>query len=195
MPKSRVQLSSTTNGAYHPGRGFLMRAAWLVMEALILLNPLMTSYGAKTKLLRLFGARVGEGLVIKPNVHIKYPWRLTVGDHVWLGERAWIDNLADVTIGSNVCISQGAYLCTGNHDRKVSNMPLVVGEVRVSDGAWVGAFSKIAPNVTIGVDAIVSLGSVLTQDAQPGRIYQGNPAVDVGPRGLLHEVDLVTQNA
>jgi putative colanic acid biosynthesis acetyltransferase WcaF len=173
---SFVDLSKTTNGDYDPGRGLVVRALWLLCEAVVMLNPVVTSYPLKTRLLRLFGARVGRGLVIKPVVHIKYPWRLDVGDNVWLGERAWIDNFVTVRLGSNVCVSQGAYLCTGNHDWSQPGMPLMVAPITVCDGAWVGAFARVAPGVTVGEEAILTLGSVLTVDADARTIYAGHPA-------------------
>jgi putative colanic acid biosynthesis acetyltransferase WcaF len=141
----------------------------------------------KVAILRAFGARIGRGVVIKPSVHIKYPWRLSVGEHSWIGERSWIDNMANVRLGSNVCISQGAYLCTGNHDWADSHMGLIVGEIAVGDGAWIGAFARIAPGVTIGSQAVITLGSVLLHDAQESGIYRGNPAVQVGQRVVSAE--------
>ncbi len=182
---TRVDLTRTSIGDYAPGRPFVVRALWLVVEALVLLNPLVTSYGLKRALLRAFGARVGRGVVIKPNVHVKYPWRLEIGDHAWIGERSWIDNFVKVRIGAHACVSQGAYLCTGNHDWSDPGMRRVVEPVVVDDGAWVGAFARVAPGVTVGREAVVTLGSVLLEDAAPRGVYQGNPAVRVKERRLL----------
>ncbi|MDX6626649.1 MAG: putative colanic acid biosynthesis acetyltransferase WcaF, partial [Solirubrobacterales bacterium] len=169
-------LSLTSNRDYHPGRPYWVRALWLLVETATLLNPLFVPYRPKARILRLFGARTGRNVVIKPGLHVKHPWRLTVGDNAWLGERAWIDNLAPVAIGANAVISQGAYLCTGNHDWADPGMGLVVKPITVGDGAWIGAFAKIGPGVTVGEEAIVTLGSVLLRDARPRGIYRGNPA-------------------
>jgi putative colanic acid biosynthesis acetyltransferase WcaF len=162
----------------------LVRATWLLVEAAILLNPAVTPYWLKRWVLRLFGAKIGAGVVIKPSVHIKYPWHLSVGDDAWLGERCWIDNFVQVSIGDNACISQGAYLCTGNHDWSDPHMDLVVKPITVGSGAWVGAFAKIAPGVRVGDRAVVSLGSVLSADAEPDGIYAGHPAVRVKTRWI-----------
>src|SRR3954451_5656453 len=105
-PASRVDLTLTSNRDYHPGRPFAVRALWLLVEAIVLLNPVFTPRRPKIWLLRLFGAEIGTGTNIKPSVHGKHPGRLKLGNNVWLGERSWIDNLVEVTIGSNVCISQ-----------------------------------------------------------------------------------------
>jgi len=177
-----VDLSLTSNRGYDPQRPFWYRALWLVVEAVTLLNPVFISYGLKARILRAFGAEIGQNVIIKPGIHIKYPWFLTVGDNVWLGERAWIDNFVPVTIGGNACLSQGCYLCTGNHDWADPGMGLVVKPITVEDGAWVGAFAKVGPGVTVGCEAIVTLGSVLLTSADPRGVYQGNPAVLVRQR-------------
>ena len=182
--RHRVRLAQTSNGDYEPGRGLVTRLAWLLVEAVIFLNPAVTSYGLKRRLLRAFGAQIGDGLVIKPGVHIKHPWRLRLGDHVWLGERAWIDNLVQVDVGDDVCISQGAYLCTGNHDWSDPGMRLFARPIVVEPGAWIGAAARVAPGVTVGREAVLSLGAVLFTDAQPGHVYAGNPAAPVGERRI-----------
>ena len=181
---SKVNLARTSNRGYYPGKPYWYRALWLIVEALTLLNPVFIPYGLKAKILRAFGASIGTNVVIKPNLHVKYPWHLTVGDNVWLGERAWIDNFVPVTIGDNACISQGVYLCTGNHDWSDPGMGLIVKPITVEDGAWVGAFSRVAPGVRVGTEAIVTIGSVLLQDAEPRGIYQGNPARKIRDRTI-----------
>jgi len=177
-----VDLSQTSRRGYDPGRPYACRALWLVVEALVLLNPIVTPYSLKRWVLRRFGARIGYGVLIKPNVHVKYPWHLEIGDNVWIGERAWIDNFVRVRIGSNAALSQGAYLCTGNHDWSDPGMGLVVKPVTVEDGAWVGAFARISPGVTVGREAVVTLGSVLLENAEARGVYMGNPAVRVRER-------------
>jgi putative colanic acid biosynthesis acetyltransferase WcaF len=180
----RIDLARTHRGGYHPGRPYVVRAVWLLVETLVLLNPVLVSYRLKRAMLRLFGATIGEGVLIKPGVHVKYPWRLTVGDHCWLGERAWIDNMEDVALASDVVVSQGAYLCTGNHDWTDPAMPLAPRRIVVEHGAWIGAFAKVAPGTTIGAGSVLSLGAVALSDTEPWGIYAGNPAVRVGKRVL-----------
>lgn len=179
-----VDLSRTSRRGYHPGRSYPYRALWLLVEALVFLNPVVAPYGIKRWVLRRFGARVGRRVIIKPNVHVKYPWHLAIGDDAWIGERCWIDNYVSVRIGASAVVSQGAYLCTGNHDWSDPGMGLVVKPITVEDGAWVGAFVKLAPGVIVGREAVVTLGSVLLQDAEPRAIYTGNPAVRVRDRTI-----------
>ena len=145
-------------------------------------NPLFPFIAPKRFLLKLFGASIGTGLDIKPKVNIKYPWKLTIGDYVWIGEGAWIDNLAHVTIGSHVCLSQRCTLICGNHDYKRPTFDLITGSIRIDDGAWVGAGAMLGPGVHIATHAILGLGSTATTDLEPYSIYRGNPAVKVRDR-------------
>jgi putative colanic acid biosynthesis acetyltransferase WcaF len=172
----KVDLSLTTNRDYVPRQRFVVRALWLFVEGLVLVNPVVTSYRLKRTALRIFGARIGANVIIKPGVHVKYPWRLRVGANCWLGERCWIDNMEDVTVGDNVVISQGAYLCTGNHDWSDPGMGLSPQPIVVEDGAWIGAFARVAPGRRIAEESILVIGAVSLSDTEPRGIYAGNPA-------------------
>jgi putative colanic acid biosynthesis acetyltransferase WcaF len=171
-----VDLSLTSNRDYDPGRSFKARALWVIVEALVLLNPVVTSYSVKRSILRFFGAHIGANVIVKPGVHVKYPWRLRIGDNCWLGERCWIDNMEDVSIGRNVVISQGAYLCTGNHDWSDPGMGLTPQPIIIEDGAWIGAFTRVGPGRRIAEESILVIGAVSLSDTEPRGIYAGNPA-------------------
>lgn len=136
----------------------------------------------KITIIRLFGAKLGRGLYIKPGVLIKSPWNLSIGENCWIGENAWIDNLDKVKIGNNVCISQGALLLTGNHDYTISSMPYRNAPIVIEDGAWIGAKATVCPGVKVGKNAILTVGSVATKDLEENGIYQGNPAVKIRTR-------------
>ena len=133
-------------------------------------------------LLRKFGAKIGKGVFIKPSVNIKYPWNLTIGDDTWIGEGVWIDNLGKVSIGSNVCISQDSMLMCGNHNYKKSAFNLMVGEITIEDGVWVGAKCLVCPGVTLHSHAVLAVGSVASTDLETYSIYRGNPAVKIKDR-------------
>jgi putative colanic acid biosynthesis acetyltransferase WcaF len=123
-------------------------------------------------------------VVIKPGVNISRPWNLTIGDYSWIGERAWLDSGAALRIGRHVVISQGAYLCSGTHDWQDPGMGSVAAPIVVEDGAWITAFALIAGNVTIGQEAMVTMGSVVFADCEPRGAYRGNPARRVGVRRI-----------
>lgn len=178
---NNVNLSSFDNSWYNPGNKF-KRFVWYFKNLFILKTSIPWPNSLKILTLRFFGAKVGKGVVIKPNVNIKYPWFLEIGDNAWIGEDVWIDNLNKVKIGSNVCISQGAMLLCGNHNYKKSTFDLMVGDITLEDGVWVGAKAVVCPGVTMKTHSILTTGSVLTKDAKAYTIYQGNPAVAVKNR-------------
>lgn len=173
---SWVDLGSFDNSEYDPGRGLLTRTLWYFLSLLVFESGWVPLRRPKSWLLRLFGAKVGIGLVVKPHVRIKYPWRLVMGDHCWIGQEAWIDNLADVQLGSHVCISQKAYICTGTHDYRRKTFDLIAAGVQVEDGAWLGAGCLVLGGVTVGAHAVVAAGGVVTKDVAPATIVAGNPA-------------------
>lgn len=173
-----VDFSSYNNNWYKKeiGAGKLKQLSWYFVNVLFFINPLNPSGGLKNFLLKCYGAKLGKGVVIKPGVNIKYPWKLQIGNYSWIGEKVWIDNLAPVTIGSSVCISQGAMLLTGNHNYKLPSFDLMIGAIVLEDGAWVGAQSVVCPGITLSTHAVLSVGSVATQNLQAFGIYSGNPA-------------------
>ncbi len=173
----KVDLASFTTGNFNKGAGMIKITLWYFVNALIVRaswNPFMS---IKIFFLRMFGAKIGKGLVIKNNVVIKSPWYITIGDNVWLGEACWIDNLDRVTIGSNVCVSQGAMILTGNHDYTCSSFPYRNAPVTIEDGAWIGAKSVVCPGVTVHENAVLTVGSIATGDMEANMIYKGNPAM------------------
>ena len=172
----RVDLHSYDNRWYKPGRSFLWRAAWLFVGLPLFRTSLLPFSGLRVALLRMFGAHVGEGVVIHSEVCVKYPWHLRIGDNCWIGERAWIDNLATVRLDANVCVSQGCYICTGNHDWKDPAFGLIVRPVHLQDGAWAGAMSTLLPGVILGEGAVAGAGSVVSQSIPAYEIHTGNPA-------------------
>ncbi len=177
----KTDLSRYDNSWYHPG-GKIKRLTWYFTNVLFFINPLNPFSGIKVCLLRLFGAKIGIGVNIKPCVNVKYPWLLEVGDYSWIGENVWIDNLAKVKIGNNVCISQGAMLLCGNHNYKKSTFDLIIGEITLEGGSWVGAQSVVCPGVTVHTHAVLSVGSVACRDLEAYGVYQGSPAVKVRER-------------
>lgn len=179
-----TDLSKFDNSWFDPGAGALKRLLWYLTNVVFIHSHALLPYSVKGGILRMFGAKVGKGVVIKPRVNIKYPWKLSVGDHTWVGEGVWIDNLDQVTIGANACISQGALILSGNHDFTQSTFDLIVKPIVIEDGAWVGAKSTVTQGVTIGSHAVLAVGSVASNDLESFGIYRGNPAVKVKERQI-----------
>lgn len=164
------------------GRSKFVEVAWHLARRLFFTTSFPWPSSVKAAILRAFGARVGRSVVLKPRVAIHFPWKLVLGDHVWIGEKAWILNFEPVTVGSHACISQDAFLCTGNHDYRTNDFRYRNAPIRVGQGAWVGARAFIAPGVKIGRECVVCAGSVVTRDLPDEMVCAGNPCVPVKHR-------------
>lgn len=180
MPGSQ-RLADFENSWYNPGAGFLKKTIWYFVNALFF-NSFFPINAIKIFLLKLFGAKIGKGVIIKPFVSVKYPWKLTVGNHVWIGEKVWIDNLDSVIIENNVCISQGALLLCGNHNYKKSSFDLMIGKIILKEGSWIGAKAIVTGNVIVEENAILQVASVASTNLDKNGIYRGNPALKIKNR-------------
>ncbi len=179
-----TDLTTFTPRGFDKGAGVAKRLLWFAVNAAVVRAAWNPHMGIKLLLLRLFGAEIGRYVVIKDRVNVKSPWRLRVGDNVWLGEGVWIDNLDRVTIANNVCISQGALLLTGNHDYTRSDFAYRNAPIVLDDGVWIGARAVVCPGVRAQSHSILTVGSVATSDLAPYTIYQGNPATEIRTREI-----------
>ena len=182
MPK-QVQLNKFDNSWYNPENKIKI-LLWYITNHLIFNVFIPFPSSLKSFILRLFGAKIGKKVVIKPQVNIKYPWFLSIDDNTWIGENVWIDNLAQVTIGKNCCLSQGAMLLCGNHDFKKESFDLIVKEIVLEDGVWIGAKTVVCPGVKCYSHALLTVGSIATKDLKPYTINKGNPALPIKERIL-----------
>lgn len=174
----RHHLAGFTGAGYDKGRPFPVQVAWLFVSGM-----LVTRWWCPPRLrvavLRAFGAQIGCGVLIRHDVRIHWPWKLTVGDDCWIGEGAYLLNLEPITIGSNVCISQRALLCTGSHDYRSETFEYDNGPIRIDDGAWIAARATVLRGVTVGADAVVGAAALVTRDVAPGAIVVAPRAVTV----------------
>ncbi|WP_217493609.1 WcaF family extracellular polysaccharide biosynthesis acetyltransferase [Mucilaginibacter sp. PPCGB 2223] len=177
----KTDLSKFTTGDYNAGPKWKV-LIWFFINYYIFHSSFPWPYRFKAWLLRLFGAKVGKGVVFKTKIRIKNPWRLSIGDNCWIGESVWIDNLEDVIIGQNVCLSQGAMLLTGNHDYTRIDFPYRLGKIHLEDGVWIGAKSVVCPGITCKANSILTVNSVANRQLDESGIYAGNPAVYIRER-------------
>jgi putative colanic acid biosynthesis acetyltransferase WcaF len=171
----RTDLSKYDNSWYKPGGSSLKRTLWYFVNVLFFINPLNPLSSLKVFFLRLFGAKVGKNVVIKPSVNIKYPWRLSIGNNTWIGEKVWIDNLDHVTIGSNCCISQDAMLLCGNHHFGKVTFDLSTKPIMIEDGVWIGARSVVVGGVVCESHSVLMACSLAASNLKSYGIYRGQP--------------------
>ncbi len=182
--KKTTDLSVFQNRWYKPGP-LVKRVLWFIIGRIFVNTYLPLPSFIKVQVLRIFGAKIGKGVMIKPRVNIKFPWFLEVGDYAWIGELVWIDNFDQVKIGSHACVSQGTMLLTGNHNYKKATFDLMIGKITLEDGVWVGAQCLIGPGVTCFSHSVLGAGSVLTQNLPAYEIWRGNPASFVRNREIV----------
>jgi putative colanic acid biosynthesis acetyltransferase WcaF len=187
VSKVRLDLFDASAGL-NRGAGKATEIAWYLTKMIFFMSAIPYPGSLKTGLLRVFGAKIGKGLVIKPRVNIHFPWKLIVGDNVWIGEEVFILNFEMITIGSNVCISQRAFLCGGNHDFREAAMPYRNRPITLKDGCWIGAGSFVGPDVTVGTDTVVTASSMVTRSLPDNGIYGGNPLTFIKSRWPLNSI-------
>ena len=148
--------------------------------------PIVESYIPGTfwrkYVLRLFGSKIGNRCIIKPKLRVKNPWKLSIGDNCWLGESLWIDNIDEVIIEKNVCLSQGVYLCTGNHNYKKKGFDLIANPILIKEESWICAKCIIGPGSKIMKGTVITSGSAFSGETSEGSIYAGSPAIFVRDR-------------
>jgi putative colanic acid biosynthesis acetyltransferase WcaF len=177
-----MYLDRYTLGSYTPGAPFWKQVLWYFVGAPLFQSVWIPSAIFKVWILRSFGATVGQGVNIKPGVRVKFPWKLSIGHFVWIGENAWLDNIAPITIENHVCLSQDVYLCTGNHDWSHPDFLLKPAPIYIEQGSWIAARAVIGSGVRVGRGAVLGLGSVTGRSLLPMTIYAGNPAQPVKAR-------------
>lgn len=177
-----IDLSKFNNSDFTRGASALKEVCWWVVRSLIFASWFPLPSGLRTFALRCFGAKIGKGTVIRSRVNITFPWRFECGERVWIGDEVLILSLAKVSIGSNVCISQRAFLCTGSHDFSKDTFDLQTRPITIAEGCWVGANAFVGPGVTFGRGSRCLAGAVVVSDVPEGASVGGVPARPVGAK-------------
>jgi len=159
----------------------LVQIWWIIQDTLFRLSP-QVFYGWRNFLLRLFGAKIGKKVQIRSTTRITYPWKLTIGDYVWVGDDCVFYSLGEISVGSHVAIAHDVYFCTGLHDYTKIDFPIGQKPIRIEDEVWIPNDVFIGPGVTIGTGSIVGARSTVLDDLPPGMICYGNPAKAIKPR-------------
>ena len=166
MTKTSRNLAGFTGHGYDKGRSLGWQIGWLAVSGAVF-TRWWCPRRFRVSVLRIFGAEIGSNVVVKHNVRIHWPWKLSIGDASWIGEGAWILNLEPVTIGANVCISQGVLLCTGSHDRRSPTFEFDNAPVVVEDGAWIAVRATVLRGCTVGRNATVGATALVHKSVPP----------------------------
>jgi putative colanic acid biosynthesis acetyltransferase WcaF len=178
-PDGGLRLDRYDNSGFDRGAGRIKEGLWILCKGVFFLNPFPWPSALRTALLRLFGARIGRGVVVRSGANITFPWRFTAGDHVWIGEDVLVLSLAPVTLGSHVCLSQRAFLCTGSHAWRRETFDLRTRPIVVGDSVWIAAQAFIGAGVNIGRGSVVTAGAVVMEAVPENSLAKGNPATVV----------------
>lgn len=175
------------NNKFDRGSSFIKECLWYFFSYFFFASSIP---GSKWRCLslRIFGARIGNNVIFKTRIIIKFPWRLVIGNNSWIGEGVWIDNLAPVIIGNNVCISQGAYLCTGNHDWNSAYFELITKGIIINDKCWVAAKAILTPGTIFEEGAILGTGAVGKGKLKAWTIYSTSNIYFTSPRKQKYDI-------
>ena len=150
-------------------------AAWLARYNAALARP-VAEWRA---LLAERVASAGPDTVLRPPLHCDYGWNITLGARVFINFDCIFLDVAPITIGDDTRIGPGVHIYTAEHPRDPaqrragfeSGRPVAIGS-----NVWIGGGAIILPGVSVGDDAIVGAGSVVTHDVPAGASVAGNPA-------------------
>ncbi|MEB3229838.1 MAG: hormogonium polysaccharide biosynthesis acetyltransferase HpsU [Leptolyngbyaceae bacterium] len=177
-----VDLRRYDQSHYDRGRPAWYVMLWWLVQAIAFPLTLHSSHGIRIFILRLFGANIGQGVVIRPSARFLYPWNITIGDHSWIGDDAFFYSLDAITIGSHAVVSQKSYLCTGSHDITHPEFRLQIAPITIGNGAWVATDCFVGPGVTIGANAVIGSRSSVFKDMPAGQVCLGSPCKPRYPR-------------
>jgi len=175
-------LSSFTLPQNFRGRSALVVQLWWIVQASLFKWSPQFAYGFRRTLLRIFGAQIGAGVIIRPNATVTYPWKVTIGDYAWVGDDVVLYSLGEIVIGAHSVVSQRCYLCTGDHSYTEIDFPIRGRKITIGDEVWVAADVFIAPAVTIGDGAVIGARSTVLSDMPAGMLCAGYPAKPLRPR-------------
>jgi len=171
-----IDLTKFNNATFDRGAPMWKEALWWLCRSLVFAPWFPIPSSLKVAVLRLFGAKIGRGVVIRSRVNISFPWKLELGDHVWIGDEVLILSLDRVSVGSSTCISQRAFLCTGSHDFSRETFDLVTAPIAIGEGCWIGAQAFVGPGVSFGSGSRCLAGAVVVKHVPEGATVGGVPA-------------------
>ena len=154
---------------------FAVQLWWIVQGTFFRCSP-QFMYGFRRFILKLFGAKIGKDVIIRPTVRITYPWKVSIGDFSWIGDDVVLYSLGEIEIGNNVVISQKTYLCTGSHDYSKITFPIFAEKIIIKDECWLATDVFVAPGITIEKGTVIGSRSSVYKNIPANKVCVGNPA-------------------
>lgn len=158
------------------GRSAMVVQLWWLVQTLLFAPSPQIMFGWRRGLLRLFGAKIGRNVKLRPSVTVTYPWKVTIGDHSWVGDDSTIYSLGNIHIGAHTVISHKVYLCAAAHDYTKRGFDILSPDVTVGDQVWIANDTFVGPGVSIGDGAVIGARSSVFSDMPPGMLCKGSPA-------------------
>ncbi|GLI06379.1 colanic acid biosynthesis acetyltransferase WcaF [Paenibacillus tyrfis] len=180
--KNRIRLDLYNQDWYSRGRSNAVVLLWWFVQGTLFRFSLHNMYGWRRFLLRLFGAKIGQGVQVRATAKFTYPWKVTIGDYSWIGDNVEFYSLDRIEVGEHCVVSQHCYLCTGSHDMTDEAFGLVVRPIVIRDGAWIASDVFVYPGVTVGVMGVVAARSTVIKDVPANQVFAGTPAKFVKER-------------
>jgi putative colanic acid biosynthesis acetyltransferase WcaF len=177
-----VDLSRYDQSEFEAGRPKIVILLWWLLQAILFPLTLHASHGPRCALLRLFGAKIGKQVVIRPTARFHFPWKVDIGDYSWVGDDVVFYSLAPIRVGQHCVISQKSYLCTGSHDHSDPTFGLITAPIVIENGAWIATDCFVGPGVRIGANALIGARSSVFSDMPPQQICNGTPCRPRKPR-------------
>lgn len=154
---------------------FVVQTWWFVQAVFFNLSP-QFMYGWRRFLLRLFGARIGTGVILRPSVKVTYPWKVRIGDRSWLGDDVVLYSLGEIEIGADTVISQKCYLSAGSHKYNKTAFPIYSEKISIEDECWLATDVFVACGITVGKGTVVGARSSIFNNLPAGKVCYGSPA-------------------
>jgi putative colanic acid biosynthesis acetyltransferase WcaF len=179
-----VNLHSYDQSGFDRGRSGGMIGLWWLVQAIVFPVTPHSWHWPRVAVLRLFGARIGRCVSIRPTARFTYPWKVAIGDYSWIGDDVVLYSLDSITIGEHCVISQKTYLCTGSHEIRDPAFGLETAPIAIGNGAWIATDCFVAPGVQIGANAVIGARSTVLKDMPNQQVCWGNPCQPRYPRAI-----------
>lgn len=144
-----------------------------------------------TLLKELFGS-TGENVYIEPSLRVDYGYNIHVGENFFANFDCTILDVCEVRIGDNCMLAPGVSIYTATHPidpyERIAG-PELGKPITIGHNVWIGGRAIINPGVTVGDNAVIASGAVVTKNVPDNTIVGGNPArvirtIEVGEKPI-----------